>query len=145
MKATATNIYAGRLESLAGNCLLAAGLLPDYWVVLQVGVPDQLLFINGEALGAQCWPSTGHQGYFCAFTPLFMPEKLMHRIKRLSLFAVPGKGVIKLSRMQASAVSQIFELLLAEVSSQYHHKLDLMHNYVIQIIHFGLKNAGSAS
>lgn len=141
MEPSVTNILAGRLDNLAGNSPVAAGLLPGYWVILCLTAPDQLLFVSREAASVEIWPQPGRQGYYCAFNSLFMPEKLTRRIKRLSVFADPGNGVIKLSRMQASAVSQIFELLLAELGSLYHHKLDLMRIYVVQIIHFGLKNA----
>ncbi len=145
MEPSATTILAGRLDSLARNSPVAAGLVRGHWVILCLGVTDQLLFVNGEAVQAECWPMAGHQGYYCAFTHSFMPEKLSRRIRRISVFAAPAEGVVKLSRGQAAAVSQIFELLLAEMGSKYPHKLDLMRTYVIQIIHFGLKNAGSAS
>lgn len=142
MKATANQIYAGKFDSLAAVSPFAAGQLPGYWVILQPGVPDVLLFMTGRSLQAQQRLQAGQQGFYCAFTPLFMPEKLACRIKQLSIFADTDQGMVKLSKTQASAVMKIFELLLAELSSDYTHKLDLMRTYVVQIIHFGLKNAG---
>lgn len=145
MKATATHIYAGKFDSLAANSPFAAGQLPGYWVILHLGFPDQLLFMTGQSLQARRGLLAGQQGFYCAFTPLFMPEKLARRIKQLSIFADSDEGVVKLSKTQALAVKKIFELLLAELSSDYTHKLDLMRTYVVQIIHFGLKNAGGGS
>jgi len=145
MKATAPHIYTGKLDSLASISRFAAGQLPGYWVILQPGAPDQLLFMTGYSLQSKHWSLAGQGGFYCAFTPLFMPEKLARRIKQLSIFADSDEGTVKLSKTQASAVMKIFELLLAEFSSDYAHKLDLMRTYVIQIIHFGLKNAGGGS
>ncbi|WP_342088697.1 hypothetical protein [Dyadobacter sp. OTU695] len=142
MEASATNILAGRLDSRAGSSPITAGLLPGYWVIQYLTAPDQLLFSGGEALPAESVALAGRKGYYCAFSPLFMPERLRSRIKRLPVFAHPDEGLVILNAAGAAAVSQVFELLLAEAGSQYDHKLDLMRIYVIQIIHFGLKNAG---
>jgi hypothetical protein len=135
MEPSATNILAGKLDGLPGGPV----------AVLYSGAPDQLVFANGEALRTESVPLAGQQGYYCAFKPMFMPEKLSNRIKRLSLFANPGESVVDLNPVQASAVGRIFELLVAEMGSKYRYKLDLMRTYVIQIIHFGLKNADRGS
>lgn len=142
MEATATNIHAGRIDRLAAEGPLAAGQLPGCWVILHLEDSGQLLFASGQYLLPGNWPLAGRQGFYCAFTPLFMPEKLARRIERLSIFTAKPKWVVELSREQEAAVSRIFELLLVELTSEYAHKLDLMRNYVVQMIHFGLKNAG---
>jgi hypothetical protein len=145
MEATATDIHAGRIDRLAAKGLLAAGQLPGCWVILHLEDSGQLLFTSGQSLLAGCCSLAGRQGFYCAFTPLFMPEKLARRIERLSIFKAKHKWVVQLSGGQAAAVSRIFELLLVELTSEYAHKLDLMRNYVVQMIHFGLKNAGGGA
>jgi hypothetical protein len=145
MEATATNVHAGRIDCLAAEGPFAAGQLPGYWVILHLEDSGQLLFTSGQSLLAGSCSLAGRQGFYCAFTPLFMPEKLARRIERLSIFTAKHKGRVQLSGVQAAAVSLIFEQLLAELTSEYAYRLDLMRNYVVQIIHFGLKNASGGA
>lgn len=145
MEATATNIHAGRIDRLAAKGPLAAGQLPGCWVILHLEDSGQLLFTSGHSLLAGNLPLAGRQGFYCAFMPLFMPDKLARRIERLSIFTAKPKWVVELSEGQAAAVSRIFELLVAELTSGYAFKLDLMRNYVVQMIHFGLKNASGGA
>lgn len=145
MEAIATDIHAGRIDRLAAKDPLAAGQLPGCWVILHLEDSGQLLFTSGKSLLEGCCSLAGRPGFYCAFTPLFMPDKLARRIERLSIFTAKPKWVVELSEGQAAAVSRIFELLLVELTSRYAHKLDLMRNYVIQMIHFGLKNAGGGA
>lgn len=145
MEATVTNIHAGRIDRFAAKGPLAAGHLPGRWVILHMEDSGQLLFTSGQSLlGGGC-SLAGRPGYYCAFTPLFMPDKLARRLERLSIFTAKPQWVVELSDGQEAAVSRIFELLLAELTSGYAYKLDLMRIYVVQMIHFGLKNAGGGA
>jgi AraC family transcriptional activator of pobA len=84
--------------------------------------------------------SEGGKGYFCIFTESFFTEKIRGGLNELPMFAPGGKPAYMLDEKQAQFVSEIFDKMLEEISSDYVFKYDLLRNYVTELTHYALKS-----
>ncbi|MBA9078265.1 helix-turn-helix domain-containing protein [Rufibacter quisquiliarum] len=98
-----------------------------------------LMFFNPKV--PYTWEAvTGEpSGYFCIFKEAFFTEKIRGGLQDLPMFATGGKPFYALTPAQEQQVSAIFEKMLAEITSDYLYKYDLLRNYVTEMTHFALK------
>lgn len=78
-------------------------------------------------------------GYFCIFREPFYTERYKGKIQDLPMFNKGGKPIYELTIAQEKVVSQLFKKMKAEIQSDYAFKLDLVSNYVAELIHYALK------
>ena len=78
-------------------------------------------------------------GYFCIFRDAFFIEKLRNNFSDLPMFMPGGKPSYILNDVQQEYAGGIFKKMLAEVSSTYKFKQDLLVSYVTELIHYALK------
>jgi AraC-like DNA-binding protein len=78
-------------------------------------------------------------GCFCIFTPTFFTDKIRTSLSSLPMFMPGGKPAFVLDNEQEAAVLSIFEKMLNEINSDYTFKYDLLHTYLNELIHLGLK------
>lgn len=108
---------------------------------------DKSLELNGTALiffnplVPYTWEAACDRitGYFCIFREGFFLESMRGNIIDLPMFVIGGKPSYILSESQDEQVSQIFEKMLGEISSDYPFKYDLLRSYVTELIHCALK------
>lgn len=81
-------------------------------------------------------PSTG---FYCLFREEFLRGQGNPSLLEQSLFQPGGHPVYALTADQETAVSTLFEKMLAEINSDYPLKYDLLRNYVAELIHYALK------
>jgi AraC family transcriptional activator of pobA len=79
-------------------------------------------------------------GFFMIFKEAFFTERIRGGISDMPMFQSGNKPSYTLTRSQDKDVSAIFEKMLEEIGSDYVHKYDLLRNYVMEIIHYALKN-----
>ena len=104
-----------------------------------------LIFFNPQV--PYTWESLDGNmtGFFCIFTPDFFTEKSRMALADLPMFAIGGKPSYILNEPQDDAMSAIFEKMLEEINSDYTFKYDLLHSYLLELIHMALKNEASVS
>ena len=78
-------------------------------------------------------------GFFCIFRESFFTERYKGNIRDLPMFAPGGKPSYVLNKVQDKAVTQIFKKMKLEIESDYAFKLDLVRNYVAELVHYALK------
>ena len=79
-------------------------------------------------------------GYFCIFTHDFLTKsKSGVTLEDLPIFQVGAYPVFQLSDQETIEITQIFEKMYKELSSDYVYKYDLLRNYVLELIHYGQK------
>ncbi len=79
-------------------------------------------------------------GYFCIFTADFLiQQKSGIVLNELPIFKPGGSPIFQLSDEEASDLTNIFEKMYRELSSDYVYKYDLLRNYVLELIHYGQK------
>ncbi|RYF26509.1 MAG: AraC family transcriptional regulator [Flavobacteriales bacterium] len=78
-------------------------------------------------------------GYFCIFKDAFFSEHLRGSLKDLPMYAVNGKPAYVLNNEQEQNFSIIFQKMISELNSEYAFKLDLIRNYIMEMIHGALK------
>jgi AraC family transcriptional activator of pobA len=78
-------------------------------------------------------------GFFCIFTESFFSGKIRGSLQEFPMFAPGGKPAYFLNAEQDKQVTQIFEKMREEISSDYVYKYDLLRNYVTELIHYALK------
>lgn len=108
---------------------------------------DKSLEVNGTALiffNPQVpynWESLSGtpNGFFCIFKEAFFTEKIRGSLNELPMFAPGGKPAYILNQAQDEQLSQLFQKMIDEISSDYPYKYDLLRNYVTEAIHFALK------
>lgn len=98
-----------------------------------------LLFFNPQVPYAWEPLSDEQTGSFCIFKEAFFTEKIRGSLSELPMFGVGGKPAYLLNAHQDSHVSQLFQQMLNEISSDYQYKYDLIRNYVSELIHYALK------
>lgn len=84
-------------------------------------------------------------GYFCIFKEAFFTEKMKGTPHELPMFSSGGKAAYVLDEKQDKQISEIFEKMLEEISSDYTLKYDLLCNYVMEIVHCANKMQASES
>lgn len=78
-------------------------------------------------------------GYFCIFKEAFFTERLRSGFRDLPMFVPGNKPSYGLDAAQDKYVSNIFEKMVEEISSDYTYKYDLIRNYIMEMIHYTLK------
>lgn len=114
---------------------------------------DKSIEVNGTALiffnpqVPYTWESIAGDttGFFCIFTPDFFTEKSRTALADLPMFAIGGKPSYILNEPQDDAMSAIFEKMLKEIASDYTFKYDLLHSYMLELIHIALKTEASVN
>ena len=104
-----------------------------------------LIFFNPQV--PYTWESLDDnaQGYFCIFTPAFFTEKSRTPLAELPMFAIGGKPSYLLNEVQEQQISTLFEKMIAEINSDYIYKYDLLHSYVNELVHLGLKTEAAVN
>ena len=99
-----------------------------------------LIFVN--PLIPYAWERTaGHEtGFACLFTEAFStPQLRTASVAQSPLFRVGGVPVLFPPPAAVVRIKHLFEQLLAEMSSAYPHKYDVLRNYVQLLLHESLK------
>ncbi len=79
-------------------------------------------------------------GYFCIFTDDFLrPAQGRVALDELPVFRPGGCPVLHVSEADYAAIEGIFEKMQQEITSGYAHKYDLLHAYLVELVHFGQK------
>jgi AraC-like DNA-binding protein len=78
-------------------------------------------------------------GYFCIFKESFFTEHIRGSIKDFPMFVLGNRPSYTLNKAQDKYVSAVFQKMLEEIKSDYVYKYDLIRNYVMEIVHYGLK------
>ncbi|MCL4638429.1 MAG: helix-turn-helix transcriptional regulator [Pseudosphingobacterium sp.] len=109
----------------------------DKWVDID---RPALLFSNPTVPYSWEAISDKQEGYFCLFTASFLQTDSPHfLLNQLSLFKVGGDFVFFVNEAQCRAVSELFEKMMEEITTNYVHKYDLLRNYLQLIIHEAMK------
>jgi AraC family transcriptional regulator, transcriptional activator of pobA len=98
-----------------------------------------LIFFNPQVPYTFEALSDNASGYFCIFKEGFFTERQRININELPMLSPGGKPFYALNHEQDVFVSQIFDKMIDEISSNYRFKYDLLHNYVNELIHFAMK------
>ncbi|NBB30265.1 AraC family transcriptional regulator [Cellulophaga sp. BC115SP] len=95
-----------------------------------------LFFANSRVPYATEILSDNHTGYSCVFTEEFIkPLARLESIKQSPLFKVNGTPAFKLNTEQQAKLTGIFETMIANDTTDYLYKDDMMRNYIQLIIH----------
>jgi len=78
-------------------------------------------------------------GMFFIFREEFFTERYKGNIRDLPMFSLGGKPGYVLDQAQDKDVLQLFKKMKSEMQSDYAFKLDLVRNYVAEVIHYALK------
>jgi AraC family transcriptional activator of pobA len=82
-----------------------------------------------------------YSGYCCVFTEDFWPAHTHLRPADLAVFRPGGPSFLRLTPAQALAFGSLFEKMLAEQSSAYPHKYELLFYYLMECVHEAQKLA----
>ena len=133
--------------------LTAFGRRHFYKIVLSIGnvrvhYGDRILQLDGVYLffantnipyAAEIL-SEKQTGYTCVFTDNFIkPLMRSESLRQSPLLKVSGMPAFQLDEQQQARLSGIFESMIAEESTDYLYKDDLMRNYIQLIIHEALR------
>jgi AraC-like DNA-binding protein len=97
-----------------------------------------LLFFNPSVPYTFEQHSDNATGFFCIFRESFFTEQRTN-LKDLPMYEPGGKPAFILDKKQDKYVSDIFEKMIEEMSTEYRFKYDLIRNYIMEIIHYSLK------
>ncbi len=79
-------------------------------------------------------------GYFCVFTDEFLrPAQGGVALDELPVFRAGGCPVLHVSEADYEAIEHIFKKMQQEIASGYAHKYDLLHAYLVELVHIGQK------
>jgi AraC-like DNA-binding protein len=82
----------------------------------------------------------GQRGYGCIFTESFIkPLERQESAQQSPLFNLSASSAFRLDEGQQARVSGIFESMIAEQTTAYLYKDDLMRNYIQLLLHEGLR------
>lgn len=98
-----------------------------------------LAFFNPKVPYAWEAISAEQQGYFCLFTQEFLQPLSHDSITESPLFQTGTQPAYILQPDQQIFIDAIFERMLLERDSDYHHKYDLLRSYVNLLIHEAIK------
>jgi AraC-like DNA-binding protein len=119
---------------------LISGRNRYYYADKTMEVESHALFFANPQVPYQCEPLAEEQsGLFCIFTEAFFHQFTTVKLLDYPVFKPGGQPIVFLPQEQVGPIREIFEKMLAEMSSNYQHKLDLCRNYVMELIHMGLK------
>jgi AraC family transcriptional activator of pobA len=77
------------------------------------------------------------EGMYCIFN-----QQLFHQYGQLNQYEVfqpNGEHIFELTDAQAAAVTDIFDRIEKEFTSEYKYKYDVIRNLIFELLHFGLK------
>jgi AraC-like DNA-binding protein len=98
-----------------------------------------LFFANSRVPYATEILADNHTGYSCVFTESFIkPLERLESFQQSPLYKVSGTPAFKLDEQQQVQLTEIFETMIANDSTDYLYKDDLMRNYIQLIIHEAL-------
>jgi AraC family transcriptional regulator, transcriptional activator of pobA len=84
--------------------------------------------------------STTYTGYACLFTEDFLKTSdRSESLQQSPLFKIEGTPIFNLNNEQKEFISTLFQKMIAEQSTDYSFKDDLIRNYINLIIHEALK------
>lgn len=119
---------------------LVSGRNRYYYADKTMDVESHGLFFANPQVPYQCEPLSEEQsGLFCIFTEAFFHQYTTLKLQEYPIFKPGGQPIVYLPDEQVGPVREIFEKMLAEMASDYQYKLDLCRNYVMELIHMGLK------
>ncbi|WP_300704444.1 AraC family transcriptional regulator [Bacteroides sp.] len=99
-----------------------------------------LLLANPKVPYATEILSENQTGYSCVFTDDFIkPLARLESLQHSPLFKIGGTPAFKLNLEQQSKLTEIFETMIANETTDYSYKDDLMRNYIQLIIHEALQ------
>lgn len=78
-------------------------------------------------------------GFFCIFKEGFFTQHLRNGMRQFPMFLPGNNPTYALNKTQDKEVSAIFGKMLAEISSEYTFKYDLIRNYVMELMHYAMK------
>lgn len=104
-----------------------------------------LIFFNPQV--PHTWEPLGDEttGFLCIFNEAFFIDNLRVSLRDLTMFIPGNKPSYELQDVQSIEIERIFENMLANLSSAYRLKYDLIRNYIVEILHFALKTQPSES
>ena len=119
---------------------LVSGRNRYFYADKTMDVESHGLFFANPQVPYQCEPLSEEQsGLFCIFTEAFFHQFTTLKLQEYPIFKPGGQPIVYLPDEQVAPVREIFEKMLAEMASDYQYKLDLCRNYVMELIHMGLK------
>ena len=98
-----------------------------------------LLFFNPQVPYTWQPLSADATGFFCIFREEFFHGQGSPPLTELPLFQPGHTCAYPLTAAQDAAVSALYEKMLAELSSDYLRKYELVRNYVAELMHYALK------
>ena len=103
-----------------------------------IDIKKQALFFSNPQIPYKFeWLSDYKSGFFCVFTPAFFHH--FGNLKNYEVFLPNITPVFELTDEQLQKVTQIFEQMFQEITSDYSHKYDVVRNLVFEILHYALK------
>ena len=120
---------------------LTAGKYVFHYADRSFKTDEPILFFGNPRVPYSCEVITPTpDGYACLFTEAFL--KLSDRSESLlqsPLFKLGGTPILTLTKEQKDTIAAIFQKMIAEQSSDYAFKDELIRNYISLIIHEALK------
>ncbi len=98
-----------------------------------------LLFFNPQVPYSCQALSEQATGFYCFFHEEFFRKQGSPGLLEQALFKPGGHPIYVLTAGQDAEVSALFERMLAEISSDYPLKYDLLRHYAAELIHYALK------
>ena len=105
---------------------------------LEIAGPT-LLFFNPQVPYTWQPLSADATGFFCIFREEFLQARDGASLLDLPLFRPGGNVAYPLTDVQDAEVSALYGKMLAELSSDYPLKYDLLRNYAAELVHYALK------
>lgn len=119
---------------------LVSGRNRYYYADKTMDVESHGLFFANPQVPYQCEAlSEDQSGLFCIFTEAFFHQYTTLKLQEFPIFKPGGQPIVYLPEEQVKPVRELFEKMIAEMASNYQYKLDLCRNYVMELIHMGLK------
>jgi AraC family transcriptional regulator, transcriptional activator of pobA len=120
---------------------LTTGKFIFHYADKSVETDETFLFCANPHIPYSCEPlSPNFTGYTCLFTEEFL--KLSDRsesFQQSPLFKLGGTPILKLDKEQKEFITSVFKRMLAEQSTDYAYKGELIRNYINLIIHEAVK------
>jgi hypothetical protein len=88
---------------------------------------------------------TDDKGYVLLLSPQFFPDSIFKKSQDLSFMTVIGSKSFLLNEDQNRYLTNLFDRIIDEFSSNYRHKNELLAILMMQVVHFMVKNFGTAA
>ena len=84
--------------------------------------------------------SEERSGYWCIFRDeFFKPSERTKLLQESPLFKIGSENIFQLDPQKTIEISQIFDLIIKDLNSDYKHKLDEIKTYVNLLVHQAMK------